>query len=66
MTLVEEVEVKLRDAILTGEYKAGERLIEADLAQKYQVSRPGQLWVILVSRKDNHSARLDLLSVLME
>ena len=40
MTLVEEVEVKLRDATLTGEYKTGERLIEADLAQKYQVSRP--------------------------
>lgn len=39
MTLLEEVEVKLRDAILNGEYRPGERLIEGDLTQRYRVSR---------------------------
>jgi DNA-binding GntR family transcriptional regulator len=36
---LEEIEVKIRDAILRGEYRAGERLIEADLISKYEASR---------------------------
>lgn len=39
MLRLEEIEVKIRDAILRGEYRAGERLIEADLISKYEASR---------------------------
>ena len=39
MLRLEEIEVKIRDAILKGEYRAGERLIEADLISKYEASR---------------------------
>ena len=39
MLRLEEIEVKIRDAILRGEYRAGERLVEADLISKYEASR---------------------------
>ena len=39
MLRLEEIEIKIRDAILRGEYRAGERLIEADLISKYEASR---------------------------
>ncbi len=39
MLRLEEIEIKIRDAILKGEYRAGERLIEADLITKYEASR---------------------------
>jgi DNA-binding GntR family transcriptional regulator len=39
MLRLEEVEIKIRNAILRGEYRAGERLIEADLISKYEASR---------------------------
>lgn len=39
MTLLEEIELKIRDAILDGKYRSGERLIEADLIRQFKVSR---------------------------
>ena len=39
MLRVEKTEIKLKEAILKGEYRAGERLIEAELEKKYSVSR---------------------------
>lgn len=39
MLRLEEIEIKIRDAILRGEYRAGERLVEADLISKYEASR---------------------------
>lgn len=39
MPLAEETEEKIRDDILGGEYRAGERLIEANLIARYDVSR---------------------------
>jgi len=38
-TLQEQIELKIRDSILSGEYRAGERLIEADLVKNYKISR---------------------------
>ena len=40
MMLHEEIEVKLRDEILNMEFKAGEKLVEMELADRYKVSRP--------------------------
>jgi len=36
---LEAIELLIRDGILSGEYRAGERLVEADLIKKYSVSR---------------------------
>ena len=38
--LHEEIEIKLRDSILNMEFKAGEKLVELELADKYKASRP--------------------------
>ena len=39
MLRLEEIEILVRDGIMSGEYRAGERLVEADLIKKYNVSR---------------------------